>query len=350
MTILLSVCFPTYNRAAFLKQSLTALLSQLTPVAARHVEIVISNNMSTDHTREVVQALQLEWTDVQFVYVEQPESLGADNVYFVTEHARGEFVLIVSDDDILLPGAVDEVLRIIHAYPNVAAISLNVAPFRESLDQLQSAVLIREADRLTSDPDEVMLNLGTMITFLSAIAYRRDLIAGDDYAFARHRNLIQSYAFVGVLTKGTVFYLVKRPYIAYRDDNSGGWNYFNVYVDNYLELLEYARGRGIGATTIRQMRDHHLRVFLRHAIVHFKTHGSFGSIQVSYPDVIRRLLRAYGPHTYLLSVLIPLIVLPSPAVRSIKSLHAGVKRLRSGGKKRALFALPVVQRGETRKP
>ncbi len=54
---MLSLCVPTYNRAGFLRGTLDRVASQVSCLAASSagtVEVVVSDNASTDGTAEVV--------------------------------------------------------------------------------------------------------------------------------------------------------------------------------------------------------------------------------------------------------------------------------------------------------
>jgi abequosyltransferase len=53
----LSICIPTYNRAGLLKDLLECLSVQLTTDISEKVEVVISDNCSTDRTKEVSQCI-----------------------------------------------------------------------------------------------------------------------------------------------------------------------------------------------------------------------------------------------------------------------------------------------------
>ncbi len=90
----LSVCIPTYNRADLLSKTLQSFLPQLTA----DVEIVVSDNASTDHTAKVVAAFQKQHANV--VYHRAPENGGADRNYLkAVELASGEFCWLFGDDD-----------------------------------------------------------------------------------------------------------------------------------------------------------------------------------------------------------------------------------------------------------
>lgn len=62
---LVSICIPTYNRVSYLKKCLDSLVCQ--PEFLRgEVEIVVSDNCSTDHTEKVVQSYKERYSNIQY--------------------------------------------------------------------------------------------------------------------------------------------------------------------------------------------------------------------------------------------------------------------------------------------
>lgn len=110
---LLSICIPTYNRAAKLKRSLEELARMVAASAYRdRVEVVISDNASTDATpASVAGALDALAAACPVVAFRQGVNLGAEpNFKFLYENCSGRFMWLVSDDDVLVG---DEVERMI---------------------------------------------------------------------------------------------------------------------------------------------------------------------------------------------------------------------------------------------
>jgi len=103
--ILLSICIPTYNRAALLKEALDSVLAQLVGELREEVEIVISDNASTDGTGELVEQKR-KIPGLKLKYFRHPTNLGFDaNVLKVVERASGRYCWILSDDDLMAAGA-----------------------------------------------------------------------------------------------------------------------------------------------------------------------------------------------------------------------------------------------------
>jgi glycosyltransferase involved in cell wall biosynthesis len=121
---LLSICVTTYNRAAWLEVSLRQLAELVAPYRDV-VELVVCDNASADSTAEIAAA----YRDVPGVrYYRNPANVGMlGNLRETVHHARGRFVWILGDDDVVRAGSIERVLGVIIENPAVALIYLNYA-------------------------------------------------------------------------------------------------------------------------------------------------------------------------------------------------------------------------------
>jgi glycosyltransferase involved in cell wall biosynthesis len=102
---LVSIGIPTYNRGdGYLRQALESALAQSYP----NLEIVVSDNGSTDNTESVVQS----YADprVRF-FRQQPPVVPNDNFNFCLSQANGSYFLLLHDDDKVDPDFVETCLR-----------------------------------------------------------------------------------------------------------------------------------------------------------------------------------------------------------------------------------------------
>jgi len=91
---LLSLCIPTYNRAAILARTLEAIA----PEVSDDTEIVVSDNCSSDATPEVIARFSARFP--HFRTARQPATLKAiENVAASMLLARGRYSYTLSDDD-----------------------------------------------------------------------------------------------------------------------------------------------------------------------------------------------------------------------------------------------------------
>lgn len=95
-TPLVSVCIPTFNRADKLKRAVRHLLSSSYP----NLEIIISDNASSDHTESVCKDLAAAHPNIR--YFRHPANRGpTPNFSFAREQAKGTYFLWHGDDDYL---------------------------------------------------------------------------------------------------------------------------------------------------------------------------------------------------------------------------------------------------------
>jgi len=91
---LVSIGLPTHNGSFRLRKALNSLLSQKYTA----IEIIISDNASSDKTRKVCQEFAKK--DKRLVYLIQNKNIGMmNNFYLVLQKARGEYFMWAADDD-----------------------------------------------------------------------------------------------------------------------------------------------------------------------------------------------------------------------------------------------------------
>lgn len=112
MTPLVSIIIPTYNRARLVCEAVESALGQTYP----HVEVIVVDDGSTDDTRERIAA----YGD-RVRYLHQPnQGVSAARNHGFRE-ARGEYVLFLDSDDLLVPDAIAILLTILRSDPALDA-------------------------------------------------------------------------------------------------------------------------------------------------------------------------------------------------------------------------------------
>ena len=118
---LVSICIPTYNRADYLVQTIESALAQ----NYDNLEIIVSDNHSTDNTQEVIKQFKI---DKRFTYYYNERNVGMVNNWRLTLDSRvnGEWFLILSDDDYLINNSyISEAINIIQNNPDVNMVYAN---------------------------------------------------------------------------------------------------------------------------------------------------------------------------------------------------------------------------------
>ena len=92
---LVSIGIPTYNRASsYLKQALQSAVNQ----TYKNIEIIVSDNCSSDDTESVVKA----FNDPRIRYYRQTNNIGAiNNRNVCLQQSQGKYFLFLCDDDLI---------------------------------------------------------------------------------------------------------------------------------------------------------------------------------------------------------------------------------------------------------
>ena len=120
MTQLVTIGMPTFNRAdKFLRPAIECALAQ----TWQNLEIIVSDNCSTDNTEEVVRS----YDDPRLRYVRQETNIGANNNFnYCINHAQGSYFLLFHDDDAIDPDMVESCMAVVGDDRNVGLIRTGV--------------------------------------------------------------------------------------------------------------------------------------------------------------------------------------------------------------------------------
>lgn len=108
-----TIAIPTYNRAAYLRRAIDSALGQSLP----DVEVIISDNASTDDTPDVVRAY-----NGRVRYHRNSENIGAfGNFALLTKLATGDYFSWLQDDDYIFPRFAERAVSCLDASPGADA-------------------------------------------------------------------------------------------------------------------------------------------------------------------------------------------------------------------------------------
>lgn len=222
---LLSICIPTFNRAKFLEGSLKCFEEQLQDVDLSEIELYVSDNCSEDCTPQIVQSAVRRGLPI--TYNRNSQNLGADkNFLHCMQWASGKYVWLLGDDDLLHPGAVRYILDLIRNR-NYGVVHLSIL---HSKDCETSEIKFE-------DPEEFLKKVSYWITFISSTIFRKDAVykvASPESFLSTNLLQVPFYIESALMEKENLF--VKKIVFDNGLDSCGGFAFYNVFVENYLNI------------------------------------------------------------------------------------------------------------------
>lgn len=223
---LLTLAIPTYNRAGCLKELLSVLTDQLRDEP--RVELIISDNASSDETPSVVQDFVGRGLRVR--YIRNAQNIGPDaNFLQCFEQARGKYVWLFSDDDLIVHGGLGKILTYCTA-ANYDLIWVSVYSFGE----------FHKTRRLKARPDAIEISdsrtyvkrIHVFFTFISGnIINKETVLNAGPKAFSGliGTGLVQlgwTYTALSRFARGLY---IREKLVAMRANNTGGYKLFQVF-------------------------------------------------------------------------------------------------------------------------
>ncbi len=167
--IVLSICMATYNRAAYIAETLEVILAQMTP----GMELVVVDGASSDDTALVVGRYAAQHPNLR--YYRESTNSGIDRDFDkAVSYARGGHCWLMSDDDLLAPGALAAVLVRICMGADLVVVNAEVRSKDLSV-QLRAGLLPAgtQASYTRESRDEFLAQTGQYLTFIGAVVIRR---------------------------------------------------------------------------------------------------------------------------------------------------------------------------------
>lgn len=179
---LLSICVPTHDRLFYLDCLIESI--RLSEFKGHEIEILISNDASTDQTKTYLDDLLKEKVlhpSLKVIHQAKKRDW-MQHMMELPLMASGAYVWIIGDDDLLMPGAVDFVLAFIKKVkPDVLLLNKNVKShdLRNTLKVRQHAL---DGPAMFSSLIDMACHFGilTEIGFTSCLIFRREPVIEED--------------------------------------------------------------------------------------------------------------------------------------------------------------------------
>ena len=267
---ILSIVIPTYNRKIFLEECLQHVILQIED----GVEVIVCDNASTDDTYEFMHEYCKKYSFIR--YLRNERNIGPDgNFLRCLKEGKGQYIHLLSDDDILLDGSVRKIKECILNFGEISFIYLNVKVFENEYEikKCGDALFNEGKDILFTNKNLFVEQLGIFATFVSAMIFNKKIfnkINNPEQYLGT--NLLQTHILFNVVAIKQRAILISNPCIAARDGNNGRLNLYKVFAHNWKKVLfDTGIKKGYKKKSLKNIYSSTIKFFLRGWIIRMKT-------------------------------------------------------------------------------
>jgi glycosyltransferase involved in cell wall biosynthesis len=113
-----SICIPTYNRPGFLAEAIDSCLRQ----TYKPKEILIGDDSTNNESEELIEKIKKNSSTVIRYFHHMPSLKQVKNVNFLFDSVRGDKLILLHDDDLLLPEALEKMVKILQNDNSIQAV------------------------------------------------------------------------------------------------------------------------------------------------------------------------------------------------------------------------------------
>lgn len=206
---LVSICLPTYNYAHYLPEVISSCVNQ----TYERIEIIITDDASTDNSREVI----FSFDDPRIRFVQNPVRLGlVQNWNKAVALARGEIIKFIFADDYLAEDAVEKFLAAFKEDPSIALVFSSCKQIDGEGRYLYTHQPYKESMRLSGRAEAKRCLLrGNYIGSPSSVAVRTSVIKEAGAFNELLRSPADQEMWIRILLRGDGYFIAE-PLVSVR--------------------------------------------------------------------------------------------------------------------------------------
>jgi len=226
--IILTINIPTYNRAGYLARCLNSIHTQLNGDIADKIKVGVFDNASPDNTGEIV-ALAIAG-GLAIEYVRNASNIGPDNnIKQAYLSAKSKYVLVLGDDDVLLPGLLSYLVAMLQS-GDYGLVFLNFYQFLK--DPISEYPRQFNKNTYLYKGEKILAHVLSNIAFISSNVVNTKYLSQRDMDNTTGTALNQIPGIINAAkSDNNVF--INKYYLAQQKENSGGFHYFKVFGENF---------------------------------------------------------------------------------------------------------------------
>ena len=267
--LILTIAIPTWNRANYLERCLYRLLEEVSKINSDSIEILICDNASSDGTSDVIRRIQK--AGLRLRVIRNSENIGSDlNIAQCFNNARGEYVLILGDDDLLCSGTLEWLVD--RAEEKKFGV-ICFRPFGFETNPQDEVPYESGRDLIFDNAGNFLAQIGSLLTLISACVVRKSILSGVDAKSFVGGHLVQVHLVIkAAIASNLNLYSTKRR-VACRRNYAVAYDFFGVFVQQFGLILDKYSGEGLSQFDVDRIEKRMLICFYPTYLLRFRLSG-----------------------------------------------------------------------------
>lgn len=297
---ILSICIPTYNRSNYLEETIISIVQQKRFAETNDVEIIVSDNCSSDNTQEICEKYAEVYKE-KFRYYRNIENIKDANFEKVLSYGKGLYLKLNNDTLKLIDGALDELISNIE-------VNLSAKPVIFFTNGMLNGFKTHLCNDLNSFVDKVSY----WTTWIGCFGiWKHDFDSFEDFSKNAHLQLTQTEVILKIVSNNRkVFVNNLILFESIATSSKGGYNIYKVFACNYFQILKnYLAKERLSYWTYKKEEIKMINSFLIPWTVRIILEPK--KYTFSTDDALRIVLKSFWKQPYLYVAIIPFAALIS---------------------------------------
>lgn len=251
---ILSICIPTWNRSGYLYFALKSIVDQEIFQKTNDIQIVVSDNCSTDLTPKIVGMFKEKYPD-KIIYSRNDENIADRNFEKALSLGTGEVLKLHNDNFNMKEGSLEKMVNKIKELKK-----------EKPMIFFANGNSRTGGDYLCENVDDVIKSCSYLITWIASFSmWKEQFDKFDDFNKNVHTYLTQTDVLLRYISSGNKIYvydesIFESPGVL----NKGGYNIAKTFGYSYLTFLnQYLDGNELKNKTYEYEKKD---LFLNHII------------------------------------------------------------------------------------
>jgi glycosyltransferase involved in cell wall biosynthesis len=316
--IILSIAIPTHNGAETIVETLDSIVCQI----GKGIEIIISDNASTDNTKNIIANYQIQYPAIRY-HRNEFNVGGEKNINLAIERATAKFVWILGDDDKIQKGGIAKILEVLSENINndIAFIFVNLSIWsRDFKECYNKKYLSLDEDLIIKDPNIFLELLGAYAAYTPCLVMNKNVwIENKNTLFDGTGWMTLSKLYY--VLPGRKVYIISTPYAIFRDGSrrchEGGKWY--VQMLNLIAFFNTLPEKGYSYNIVKKEIKKYTKI-LPNTIIDAKVSG----LKVGL-NIIKDSAFVFNNRLYFILIILPLLLTPNIILKILHKIKSIIK-------------------------